>query len=190
MVMAITLSALILGAAVLPVFNLLATNEETQASLTALDDHTTAVVVAERIAASVWRDANPPANRGTATEAEKKRFTVAGAMVRNSNVKLEQQWPAAPVAKLVDAVANFTPLYMLTDGATAANLNSGQLAKLAAIKLSWTDSATGRKLQFTGLAGDRQFWAGLVNLPHPVTNNAYDRHQYERLATYALGTMQ
>jgi hypothetical protein len=190
MVLAIAIAGLILTVAIIPTTETVVAYQKAEAELRQATSQATAVVRAEQVAASVWRDADPPENHATLQRAGTGWLQVGHWELRQQEDRLEQkQGPNAwtPIAEPVRALSF---QYLLNDGSWTTSVSEAQFDEVLAVRFDWGDPVSGRQYGGLALAPDRAFSTGLIQLPQPDTSEPYHREDYEQTVTFSLGSWQ
>jgi hypothetical protein len=188
MVLAIALSGLILAAALLPLTQIMVAYQDAELDGQTMQAQRAAVTRAEQIGNSIWRDPNAPAGHAGLQTAIVTQLQVGDWQFRGSGTRIEQQRLAEGWATIAQPVQSFGFQYVLSDGTCTAAPDAGELAEVIAVKVGWSDSASGLQYAGTSIPPDSSFMAGLVELDRPGTGTPYHRSDYERHVTLTLGS--
>lgn len=189
MVIAIAILGLIMTGLIVTTTQTIVTYQATDARVAESSDHTMAALRAERIAARVWRDPDPPAGHADLIAAKADELRVGDWRLRANSDVLEQVHVAPPYELLVDDVSGFAFSYRLSGGGwISQTLNPGERSTVVAVKYQWTDAVDGRIFGGISVLPDRQFSTGFLGLRTPTPGGAYNRSDHEQQITLNLGT--
>ncbi len=185
--MAIALAGLIFASAIIPTVKTMSAYQEAELDLKAVSAHALAEARADEIAASIWRDADPPAGLGPLRTARADRLEVGDWELRASGDAVQQKCRPGDWAPLANAVQTFNFEYLLGDGTWKPSVSSGQLEEVVAVRWSWKDRGSGLPFGGPVPTPDYAYSAGLLNLSKPDTSGTYRRRDFERTITLSLG---
>jgi hypothetical protein len=190
MVLAITIAGLIFAAAIIPTTQTMVAYQEAEANVRTATSQATATVRAEQVAASIWRDADPPQDHDTLSTAQSSRMEVGDWELRKTADCFQQKWASTGWSPIAEPVQSFAFQYLLNDGSWAASATASELEDVLAVRFDWSDPDTGRTYGGLIVTPDHAFAAGLIELPQPDTSEPYSREDYERTVTLSLGSWQ
>lgn len=189
MVIAIAILGLIMTGLIVTTTQTIVTYQATDARVAESSDHAMAALRAERIAARVWREPDPPAGYADLLAAKSDELRVGDWRFRVNSDALEQAHIVLPYEPLVDDVSGFAFSYRISGGGwISQTLDSAQRSTVTAVKYQWTDAVDGRSFGGIVVLGDRQFSAGILGLRSPNTSGPYSRSDHEQQITMNLGT--
>jgi hypothetical protein len=185
MVLAITLSGLLLAGAIAPVMSVMVAYQRTQpaANNGLLSD--TAALRAATVAGSVWRDANAPAGLGNITVIGGSALTVGNWALTVNGGRLQQAWQGGTAAPLTTPIDQVSFQYQLDDGAWTSSV--ADTARVRALRLSWRDPNSLTTLRTTALTLDRALDAGALVVDQPTSGGTYNRSTYTRNVALTIG---
>ncbi len=186
LVLAIALSAVVLGSAIGPLISALVGYQSTETELRARTAHSLAAARIEQVASTLWRDPNGPAGTATLQTATSSQLTVGTTSVRSA-ARLEQSIGGSAWAPLTDSVTAFAGAYLLNDGAWYASVPSGQSARVVALRFNWREPASETVYAVICVPLDRAFSASQLSLLAPTNPPAYSRANYTRTVTFNVG---
>ena len=195
MVLAIAITGIIFVSAIVPTTQIMIAYQEAEAGVRGATAHAMAGVRVEQTAAAIWRDDDPPENHAKLAGLGNRLLEVGAwrLELRSRTDEIGQQhsggWasPWTPLTGSVQTRSGFTGMnrFLLNDGSWGP---SGAADDVLAVQWGWADPGNGRQYGGLMVAPDRQFSAGLIELPQPETSVKYDRDDYERTMTLSLGS--
>lgn len=188
MVLAISIAGLIFACALIPMTQTVVAYQEAELNQQRLADHTLAVVRAEQIAGSVWRNPNAPADTAPLLTATASRLRTGTWELRARAGNVEQRRHGGRWGQLASPAASFSFSYLLNNGAWVSALNTAQRDRVIAVRANWTDSADNVPCGGATVFPDRAFSAAVLNLAQPPTGGSYERADLEHNLTFSLGT--
>lgn len=190
MVLAIAIAGLIFASAIIPTTQTVVAYQQTEAEVRQATSQAVAAVRPEQIAASIWRDIDPPGNHNALLQAQPTLFAVGNWQLREDSGQFEQSWNDGGWTPIATPVQNFAFQYLLNSGVWASSASGTELENVLAVRFDWTDPDNGRKYGSLAVVPDRAFSAGLIELPKPDTSVPYRREDYEQTITFSLGSWQ
>jgi len=190
MVLAICIAGLIFASAIIPTTQTAVAYQRAESAVRDSVWQVTAVVRAEQIAASIWRDAEPPAGHETLQTAAPAQLKIGDWELREDSGRLQQKRASTAWQSIAEPVQSFSFGYLLNSGSWTSSVSAAQLDDVLAVRFTWSDVERGRPYGGLIVAPDRAFGGGLIELPQPDTSQAYEREDYERKITLSLGSWQ
>lgn len=188
MVLAIALSGLILGSAIMPTISVMSDYERLQLDLRTTTAHALAAVRAEQIAGAIWRDPEPPAGLAPLGSAATNRLVVGDWTFTANSGRIEQACGNGPGAALTEAAAAFAGQYLRNDGTWTVNVPPGQLAGVVALRLGWREPDSNTPFSAVVVPLDTAFGAATLSLAAPQSSEPYNRAACERTVAFTIGS--
>ena len=141
MVLAIALAGLVFVGAIVPTTQSIVAYQEAEAELRFATAQASALVRAEQVAGSVWRDAEPPQGHAIPQAGQSGQLKVGDWSLRDQRGRFEQKGKKADWGVLAQPITRFSFRYQLADGSWQARVSRTELDGVLSTGVSLTAAA-------------------------------------------------
>lgn len=180
MALAIALAGLVFAGAIVPVTQTVVAYQESEDELRDVTTHYLAAQRVERLAASIWRAGDAPANHGTLQKAVATRLSVGVWDIHRNKQELRQEYKGGGAALIAQPIEKLGMQYLLDDGSWQTAVKTPDLGRVVALRYQWQDADHKRAYRGLIVPTDRVLADRSVALPKPLEVTTYRRSDYEQ----------